>query len=254
MIFTCQSGSTVDFSSIDAIRKSRVTLDDIARGLSRINRFAGQTKAPVTVAQHSLIVANLMFNRYKSSTASLIGLLHDAHEAFTSDVPLPTKALLAQLDTAPSALGLKPLKMIESALDAMIDASLGTTFLRVFVYDLKAADEKARRIEWAFAQAGVCCEYISSALSPAEAEAAFKGYFMADFALVSAQQTGYASPISIDANDWLWIKSEITERTGLPVKRGFAQILSSYDGMKSVEKDQRARIEAAVKALQGTAQ
>lgn len=57
------------------------TLDDIAQGLGRIIRFAGQTEIEVSVGEHSIIVAHLCDPRF-----ALLGLLHDAAEAVTGDV------------------------------------------------------------------------------------------------------------------------------------------------------------------------
>lgn len=55
-----------------------ITLEDIAHGLACCNRFAGHTKRPITVAQHSVYVARV--------SDSLQGLLHDASEAYLGDM------------------------------------------------------------------------------------------------------------------------------------------------------------------------
>lgn len=56
------------------------TLDDVARGLYAITRFAGQTEELINVLEHSLFVSALCDPRF-----SLLGLLHDAAEAIVGD-------------------------------------------------------------------------------------------------------------------------------------------------------------------------
>lgn len=64
------------------------TIQDIAIGLSRKYRFGGHTKTPITVAEHSVRVAR--------RTHSMAGLLHDASEAYLSDLPSPIKNQLTE--------------------------------------------------------------------------------------------------------------------------------------------------------------
>lgn len=87
------SGGFLDFIDID---NSVVTLDDIARGLSRVQRFAGQAqvKGSYTVAEHSLNVANVCPAHYCNEA-----LFHDAAEAFMGDMPSPLKAVLPDYKT-----------------------------------------------------------------------------------------------------------------------------------------------------------
>ena len=68
-----------------------IDIRDIAHGLSLLCRFAGQIKRFYSVAEHSLFVANLLPPELK-----LAGLMHDATEAYLSDVPQPVKLLLPQ--------------------------------------------------------------------------------------------------------------------------------------------------------------
>lgn len=58
------------------------TIIDIAVGLGRQSRFAGQTAIFYTVLCHSLVCAKLVEQEYK-----IHALLHDAAEAIVSDVP-----------------------------------------------------------------------------------------------------------------------------------------------------------------------
>lgn len=75
------------------------TLEDIAYGLARIPRFVGQTVIPWTVLDHVLYCASLV----ATPEIKLAMLLHDAHEALTSDIPTDMKTddmrtLQGQLD------------------------------------------------------------------------------------------------------------------------------------------------------------
>lgn len=73
-------------------RASEVCINDIAHSLSRQCRFTGHTAKHLSVAEHSLIVSKILpqDNQY----LRLIGLLHDATEAYLGDVSSPLKQLL----------------------------------------------------------------------------------------------------------------------------------------------------------------
>ena len=70
---------------------SAVDIRDVAAGLAKINRFAGATIAPYSVAQHSVHVSKLVDRLGGSKRDQLIGLLHDAHEIVLGDLPSPVK-------------------------------------------------------------------------------------------------------------------------------------------------------------------
>ena len=68
-------------------------LTDICVALSRVPRFNGHTSVPYSVAQHSYFVGQLM---KRWGVNPLGGYLHDASEAYISDIPSPAKSLLPE--------------------------------------------------------------------------------------------------------------------------------------------------------------
>ena len=75
-----------------------ISILDIAHHLAQINRFNGACARPYSVAEHSLLVCEIMERELavRSPHALLAGLLHDAHEAYTQDLSSPMKAVLGE--------------------------------------------------------------------------------------------------------------------------------------------------------------
>lgn len=71
-----------------------IDIGDIAHALSNMCRFAGHTKHFYSVAQHSVIVANIVRDHGGSLKEQFHGLLHDATEAYITDMPTPVKRLI----------------------------------------------------------------------------------------------------------------------------------------------------------------
>jgi len=71
------------------------SLSDIARGLSQLPRFAGQTRRRWSVLEHSLFVAHLLtpaqLQGQHGRLVRLKALMHDAHEVATGDIPTTWK-------------------------------------------------------------------------------------------------------------------------------------------------------------------
>lgn len=104
--FPSRSGLTLDLLNPTA---DMIVWADIAEALAKACRFGGHCRGFYSVAQHSLVVAQLMPRRWRA-----YGLLHDAHEAFTGDLISPLKALIGE-----------PIRTIERRLDALIYDAAG---------------------------------------------------------------------------------------------------------------------------------
>ncbi|MEY5097874.1 MAG: hypothetical protein RJA36_593 [Pseudomonadota bacterium] len=87
------TGARVDLSLADP---AQLSILDIAHSLSQLNRFTGHCSRPYSVAEHSLLVVEIMQSQLGvyQPAALLAGLLHDAHEAYTSDLSSPMKLML----------------------------------------------------------------------------------------------------------------------------------------------------------------
>ena len=72
----------------------RIDLGDVAHALSNCSRFAGHGVRFYSVARHAVHVSREVEARGGSPTAQRWGLLHDASEAYFSDVPAPVKRSL----------------------------------------------------------------------------------------------------------------------------------------------------------------
>ena len=79
--------------------KVDMTPADVATVLAKLARFTGHTRAdadPYSVAQHSMLVSELMRRNGYSPNAQLAGLIHDAHEAILGDMSTPLKGELRE--------------------------------------------------------------------------------------------------------------------------------------------------------------
>lgn len=88
------SGLMLDFLEP---REEMIHPDDIALGLSRMPRYAGQFSSHhqhYSVAEHSILVYQQVKKMGGSKEEQRWALLHDSCEAYTGDVPSPLKRLL----------------------------------------------------------------------------------------------------------------------------------------------------------------
>jgi len=98
-------------------------INDIAHSLSNICRFGGHIRKHYSVAQHSVMVSNLVPHHL-----ALAALLHDASEAYLSDIVRPAKRLLAEY------------KELELKIQSVIEERFAVTFDHE---EIHIADNKA---------------------------------------------------------------------------------------------------------------
>lgn len=114
-----------------------ICLDDIAHHLANQCRYTGATVVSWSIAQHSLLVAALL-----PAPLKFAGLLHDAHEAYTSDIATPFKRLINRHGNN-----------IVAITEAMIDEAILTKWPHMKPADdfgrdaIKVADRMALKIE-----------------------------------------------------------------------------------------------------------
>jgi len=64
---------------------------NMAASLSRIPRFTGHTRVGISVAEHSIGVARLLQLHGSDVETQFLGLIHEAGEMVTGDIPTPVK-------------------------------------------------------------------------------------------------------------------------------------------------------------------
>lgn len=72
-------------------RPEEVDIEDIAHALSMKCRYGGHSRLFYSVAQHSVLMAQAAVEKTGSVDLAKWCLLHDAAEAYTTDVPAPIK-------------------------------------------------------------------------------------------------------------------------------------------------------------------
>lgn len=97
-------------------RPEEVFIGDIAHSVSQLCRFTGHTRTFYSVAQHCVLVSNLV-----EPWLALDGLLHDASEAYINDLSRPLKIALDTV--APGVM-----RGIEDKIHEAIAERFGTIF------------------------------------------------------------------------------------------------------------------------------
>lgn len=90
-----QTRTGIRFWPLDP-RPDEVDIRDIAAGLARLGRFAGQTEMFYSVAEHSVHCARRGYDA-GGRVLALECLLHDAQEAYVGDTVRPLKKFLPDL-------------------------------------------------------------------------------------------------------------------------------------------------------------
>lgn len=77
-----------------APQQRQFCVEDIAHSLSHLCRFTGHTRVFYSVAEHSLNTVRFMAFNGSTPLSLLLGLLHDAAEAYIQDLSTPLKQAL----------------------------------------------------------------------------------------------------------------------------------------------------------------
>ena len=131
---------------------SHVDFNDIADSLSTLCRFNGHCQGFYSVAQHSVLVMQILIDAGQADIYSddgrktlLYALLHDGHEAYMGDITTPMREAIATL--SPDAD--KAIKTIAARIDAAIfyAAGLAPTMPPKTAALIKTADQIALATE-----------------------------------------------------------------------------------------------------------
>lgn len=82
---------------IRTLQPENILIEDIAHDLAIIPRFAGGTARPYSVAEHSIMVMQMVEDECKDPAVLMQALLHDATEYIIGDIPAPVKVAVPEL-------------------------------------------------------------------------------------------------------------------------------------------------------------
>lgn len=127
-----------------------VVLDDIIQALPNICRYNGHVKFHYSVAQHCLLCAEEARLRGLGIRLQLLCLLHDAAEAYSSDVIRPWKKMFPEIEVAENniqkiilkSLGIKYPSEAEQRIVQNIDDTLLATEMKILLPLLKFDGEQ----------------------------------------------------------------------------------------------------------------
>jgi hypothetical protein len=122
-------------------KPEQIRIEDIAHHLARTNRWCGAADMPINVAAHSASVALVLDSWGMPPHMVLMGLLHDAHEAYMGDIPTPVKNLLRLAEKLDC--GCSHLDHLANGLDAAIFEATG--LLGYFKRDARAGKAEELR-------------------------------------------------------------------------------------------------------------
>lgn len=88
------TGEAYDFADPDP---RTIHLDDIAHSLSNMCRFAGHVRGFQSVAEHSVLVSEIVRLAGGDTREQQLAFLHDGHEGYVWDCPRPFKPLLGDV-------------------------------------------------------------------------------------------------------------------------------------------------------------
>ena len=137
--------STVSGKKFDYVdlKPEQFDINDIATALSHIPRWCGQIDKNFSVAEHCVNVASLLAGDDK-----FWGLMHDAAEAYISDIPKPFKWLIPQIEEVEFTLQ----DAIVDKWDIPISPEIVKRVKKVDRIMLVTEDEqlRSRRVDWGY--------------------------------------------------------------------------------------------------------
>lgn len=77
--------------NLDDPHPDNINLGDIAAALSKVCRFGAQANRFYSVAQHALMVRQIVVEEFGRPDLARYALHHDSHEAYACDLPRPLK-------------------------------------------------------------------------------------------------------------------------------------------------------------------
>lgn len=125
-LFETRSGLMLNYQDP---QPEQIDIEDIAWSLAGLPRFLAHTKKRMSIAEHSLLVARLLADDYPEDyELQLAGLLHDAAEAYTGDIPSTLKDLLPKLVE------------VQAHIDLLVAEKFGLDSQRFYSAEVKKAD------------------------------------------------------------------------------------------------------------------
>ncbi len=174
--FPTFSGKKIDYKDF---KEEDVCIEDIAHSLSMICRFGGHIPRHYSVAEHSILVAQLVPDEFK-----LAALLHDATEAYVGDMVAPLKRIE----------NMRPYRYMEDMIGGFIESKFDVELEHEVIHkaDIQALYIEARSFygeaaieEWGFAPEivkwgkGSSRDVLCYAPSPHDIEKQFMNAFLA---------------------------------------------------------------------------
>lgn len=140
------------------VKPSDIDFNVIGYSLANIRRFTGHPHTQWSVAQHSLLMTDLV-----TKAAAPYALLHDAHEIFSNDLSSPFKNAMAAI--IPD--GDKAYRMLCAKFDAAIFKAAGLSYPipSAIAYEIKEADQVLCSAEEQAIMPGAEPEFDTGALS-----------------------------------------------------------------------------------------
>lgn len=120
------SGRLLDLA---ALEPRDVVLEDVARHLAKLCRFVGACRSFYSVAEHSVMVARALAAANRGPATQLLGLLHDAHEAYLGDWISPVKALARLQSPAAAAWLTRSADHVQAVIELALMPAAGFALL-----------------------------------------------------------------------------------------------------------------------------